>query len=108
MHHQRAAGSERAGATTSAYIVTEAKKRGHRTLEPTAEGEDAYVDEVRRLARLGQRFYAECTPGYYNSEGAAGNRQGFFSDMYGAGPLRFFELLAAWRDEGSMKGLALG
>ena len=26
--------------------------------------------EVRSLARMGQRFYTECTPGYYNSEGA--------------------------------------
>jgi hypothetical protein len=56
---------------------------------------------------MGQRFYAECTPGYYNSEGAAGNRAGFFSDMYGAGPLRFFELLAEWRATGELPGLAL-
>ena len=49
----------------------------------------------------------ECTPGYYNSEGQAGNRRGFFSDMYGAGPLRFFEKLAAWRAAGDLEGLAL-
>jgi len=89
-----------------AYIVSEAKKRGALALEPTAEAEQAYVDEVRSLARMGQRFYAECTPGYYNSEGAAGNRQGFFSEMYGAGPLRFFQLLAEWRADGGMAGLA--
>ncbi len=63
--------------------------------------------EVRSLARLGERFYTECTPGYYNSEGAAGNRKGFFSDMYGAGPLKFFEKLAAWRGTGTLEGLAL-
>jgi cyclohexanone monooxygenase len=90
-----------------AYIVSEAKKRGALALEPTAEAEQAYVDEVRSLARMGQRFYTECTPGYYNSEGAAGNRQGFFSEMYGAGPLRFFQLLADWRADGEMAGLAL-
>ena len=56
-------------------------------LEPTPEAEEAYVQEVRSLARMGLRYYTECTPGYYNSEGQAGNRQGFFSDMYGAGPL---------------------
>jgi len=90
-----------------AYMVAETRSRGAAALEPTAEAEQAYVDEVRSLARLGQRFYAECTPGYYNSEGAAGNRSGFFSDMYGAGPLRFFEVLAAWRAEGTMPGMAL-
>jgi cyclohexanone monooxygenase len=90
-----------------AHMVTEAKARGAQALEPTAEAERAYVDEVRSLARMGQRFYMECTPGYYNSEGAAGNRNGFFSDMYGAGPLRFFEVLAEWRADGSLPGLAL-
>jgi cyclohexanone monooxygenase len=90
-----------------AYMVSEARGRGHQVLEPTVEAEAAYVQEVRDLARLGQRFYAECTPGYYNSEGAAGNRHGFFSDMYGAGPIRFFDKLAAWRSDGRLEGLAL-
>jgi cation diffusion facilitator CzcD-associated flavoprotein CzcO len=89
------------------YMVKAARGAGAKVLEPTAVAEDAYVQEVRSLARMGQRFYAECTPGYYNSEGAAGNRSGFFSDMYGAGPLRFFELLAEWRADGSMPGIEL-
>ncbi len=90
------------------HMVTEARKRGAEVLEPTAEAEQAYVDEIRSLARLGLRFYSECTPGYYNSEGAAGNRQGFFSEMYGLGPIRFFEVLAEWRAKGDLEGLALG
>ena len=90
-----------------AHMVTETKARGAQVLEPTPEAEDAYVQEVRSLARMGQRYYSECTPGYYNSEGQAGNRQGFFSDMYGAGPLVFFEVLKAWRAAGDLKGLSL-
>jgi cation diffusion facilitator CzcD-associated flavoprotein CzcO len=89
------------------YMVKAARERQATVLEPTAEAEDAYVQEVKSLARMGQRFYAECTPGYYNSEGSAGNRSGFFSDMYGAGPLRFFEILAEWRAAGTMPGIAL-
>jgi cation diffusion facilitator CzcD-associated flavoprotein CzcO len=89
------------------YMVTEARARGHATLEPTAEAEQAYVDEVQSLARLGLRFYTECTPGYYNSEGMSGNKGGFFSGMYGAGPLRFFQVLEEWRATGRMEGLAL-
>ena len=87
------------------YMVSEARARGREALEPTPEAEDAYVQEVRSLARMGQRFYTECTPGYYNSEGATGNRAGFFSDMYGAGPLRFFQVLEEWRSKGSLPGL---
>ncbi len=89
------------------HVVSEAQGRGAEVLEPTAEAEEAYVQEVRSLARLGQRFYMECTPGYYNSEGQAGNRQGFFSDMYGAGPLVFFDKLKAWREEGGLAGMTL-
>ncbi|MBS0362618.1 MAG: NAD(P)/FAD-dependent oxidoreductase [Proteobacteria bacterium] len=90
-----------------AYIVSQARDRGVQAVEPTAEAEAGYVQEIRDLARVGERFYRECTPGYYNSEGAAGNRQGFFSEMYGAGPLKFFDVLAAWRADGSLPGMAL-
>ena len=91
-----------------AYMVTESRGRGYGTLEPTAEAESEYVKLIRSLARLGERFYMECTPGYYNSEGAPGNKNGFFSETYGAGSVKFFELLDGWREEGSMKGIALG
>jgi cyclohexanone monooxygenase len=90
-----------------AHIVKEARARGAAVVEPKREAVDAYVEEVRSLARLGTRFYTECTPGYYNSEGQRGNRAGFFSEMYGAGPIRFFALIKEWREEGNLKGLEL-
>ncbi len=89
------------------HMVTQTRALGRKALEPTPDGEFAYVQEVKGLARIGERFYRECTPGYYNSEGAAGNRNGFFSEMYGAGPLRFFEVLEEWRANGRMEGLEL-
>jgi cyclohexanone monooxygenase len=89
------------------YMVSQARERGREVLEPTLEAQDAYVAEVRSLARLGLRFYQECTPGYYNSEGESGNRGGFFSNMYGAGPLKFFEVLDRWRADGHMAGIDL-
>ena len=90
-----------------AYVVSEAKARQKKAIEPTPDGEQSYVEEIHSLARLGTRFYTECTPGYYNSEGAVGNRRGFFSDMYGAGPLKFFELLEHWRADGKLAGMDL-
>jgi cyclohexanone monooxygenase len=88
-----------------AYVVSQVRDRGAAVVEPTEEAEAAYVQEVRSLARMGRRFYEECTPGYYNSEGAKDNRAGFFSDMYGAGPLKFFQVLEGWRATGEMPGL---
>ena len=90
-----------------AWILAEMNKRDKTRVEPTADAETEYVDEIRRLATLGTRFYAECTPGYYNSEGAPGNKSGLFSDMYGGGSIRFFRMLEQWREEGSMQGFEL-
>jgi len=89
------------------YIVTEARKRGATTFEPAPDAVTAYVRDVRNHSTANSRFFMECTPGYYNSEGAAGNRQGFFSETYGAGSLRYFEVLAEWRNAGNLPGLIL-
>ena len=55
-------------------------------------------------AKMGEQFRAECTPGYYNNEGKSGNPNGYFSFAYGAGPLRFFEILKEWRQGGELDG----
>ncbi len=89
------------------YMLEQARERGRRIIEVSQAGEQAYVDEVHRLSHIGERFYQECTPGYYNAEGASERGQGFFSRMYAGGTLRFFDLLDAWRDEGSLRGLEL-
>jgi cation diffusion facilitator CzcD-associated flavoprotein CzcO len=94
-------------AAHAAWLTAECRARGRRVLEATAAGEADYVATIQRLARTGERFYAECTPGYYNSEGAAGNHNGFFSDMFGGGPIEFFQLLADWRADGRMTGIEL-
>ncbi len=89
------------------YMLSRAREAGRAVIEVTAAGEQAYVDEVQRLSRNGERFYEECTPGYYNGEGAPERGEGFFARMYAGGTLRFFDLLDAWRAEGSMAGLEL-
>ena len=90
-----------------AHILQTARDLGTPTVEPTAHAEEDYVQEIAKSANVGARFYAECTPGYYNSEGKRGNRSGFFSDMHSAGAIKFFKLLKDWRDEGSLEGLDL-
>ena len=54
---------------------------------------------------MGAKFYAECTPGYYNGEGQPDSNQGFFSDVHNAGPIIFYEELRQWREQSSMEGL---
>jgi hypothetical protein len=90
-----------------AYLVRAVLDRKGQTIEPTAKAEQDYVDEIGRLSGIHQRFYDECTPGYYNGEGEEGHRSGFFFEMYGAGPIKFFDLLDRWRSAGDLQGMAL-
>lgn len=88
-----------------AYVLDQVRQQGKHTVEVTPEGEQEYVDEIKRLDVSGTRFYRECTPGYYNNEGQERSDNGFFTGMYGGGSIRFFEVLENWRKQGEMKGL---
>ncbi len=88
------------------YLLETANAQDARLIEPTLEGEQGWVDEMADKARLGERFRAECTPGYYNNEGQTGNPNGFFAGAYGAGPIRFFRLLDEWRSTGRAEGMS--
>ena len=86
------------------YILKTVRERGATTTEATAEGEAAWLAEMDSKAKMGEQFRLECTPGYYNNEGQTGNRNSFFEYSYGAGPLRFFEILKDWRASGRLDG----
>ncbi len=88
------------------FLLETAAEQDATKIEPTLEGEQMWVDEMASKARLGERFRAECTPGYYNNEGKTGNPIGFFSGTYGAGPIRFFRLLDEWRNTGRAEGMS--
>ena len=90
------------------YMMTQARDRGVDTVETTLEAEDAWVQEIRRAQSIGRRFYAECTPGYYNNEGKLGSPFGLFAGTYVEGPIRFFKLLDRWREGGDLAGVELG
>ncbi len=89
------------------HILRTTFEQGATIVEATPQAEQAWVDEMQSKARLGEKFRAECTPGYYNNEGQAGNANGFFSSSYGAGPVKFFHILDEWRNAGDLPGCAL-
>ena len=73
-----------------AYIIAEAQSRGATTVEPSQEGQDAWVTTVRELAIDNSAFELSCTPGYYNNEGRGGaeGNGSFLGDFYSPGLLR--------------------
>jgi cation diffusion facilitator CzcD-associated flavoprotein CzcO len=90
-----------------AQVIGEANLRQATTIEPTAEAEAAWVQTILDTARMNLEFRQACTPGYYNGEGKAGQNDGLFAGLYGPGPVKFFELVQARRDDG-MEGLTIG
>ena len=88
------------------YIVKQCIDRQARVVETSQEAEDAWVDEVMKVAVFNRRYLEECTPGYYNNEGQpseAAIRNGF----YGAGSVAFIKILEDWRAKGDLPGLEL-
>jgi cation diffusion facilitator CzcD-associated flavoprotein CzcO len=91
-------------AVHAAAVVAEARERGAKYIEPSAEAVDAWVATIREKAADLYKFQAECTPGYYNNEGMPRAQ----SESYGDGPLAFHELLRTWRASGGMDEVLVG
>jgi cyclohexanone monooxygenase len=89
-----------------AYIMKRCIDANAETVDVEAAAETEWVEEIISLSRLSESFQASCTPGYYNNEGKP-NPKSVQNGSYGAGPVKFFKVLSAWRDEGSMRGLEL-
>jgi cation diffusion facilitator CzcD-associated flavoprotein CzcO len=90
-----------------AHVVGQVLARDARTVEARPAAEEQWCAEVSRTNRIGSKFYAECTPGYYNSEGQVGNPVGLFANTYGLGATAFFQILADWRAAGSLDGVEI-
>jgi len=89
-----------------AYIVKTCGERQVRTIEAAQDAENDWVQTVESLAILRQKFFEECTPGYYNNEGKLSPRAAR-NGPYGAGPIAFVKILEDWRADGGLKGLEL-
>ena len=90
-----------------AYVIAEALARGAQRVEATAEAEAEWCETIAKRGEAFDPTFAEqCTPSYYNSEGKP-DAKSLDRNFFMGGPTEFAELLASWREEGSMKGLEL-
>ncbi len=88
-----------------AQVVKAAAERQAAVIEVTADGEAGWQHAIRDSALNNLQFRMDCTPGYYNGEGKAGQGQGLFDGLYGPGSDAFFALARAWRETGELEGL---
>ena len=92
-----------------AYIIDQAKARNAHSVQPTAEAEAAWVNEIKSLASVAADFFEACTPGYYNNEGQfSRSSSSLFGDVYTPGANAFNALLEEWRAAGACEGLEFG
>ncbi len=94
------------GARHMVYLLKRCFDDKIQTVEPTQQAEDAWVDEVRSLARYNEAFQASCTPGYYNNEGKP-NPKSIQNGSYGKGPNPYFKKMKAWRLDDKLSGLEI-
>jgi cation diffusion facilitator CzcD-associated flavoprotein CzcO len=92
-------------ATHIAHVMAEVKARESRAVEPTREAEAEWVERVTRRTLMSD-YQSACTPGYYNGEGQQGG-QGFLEASDPDGAVRFYEMLARWRQQGDLEGLII-
>jgi cation diffusion facilitator CzcD-associated flavoprotein CzcO len=87
-----------------AHLVKRCLDEGVGALEPTVEAEQGWVENCLSLANARRAFHMECTPGYYNDEGAPSTRMAR-NGFWGGSSVKFLELLADWRADEAMPGL---
>ena len=93
-------------AAHTAHIIATATAKGATRVEATVSAEEAWTGEILTAALDRKQFQEECTPGYYNNEGKVNPQAASFAS-YGKGSPAFFGILARWREEGAMAGLAI-
>ncbi|MFN3212868.1 MAG: flavin-containing monooxygenase [Henriciella sp.] len=91
-------------ADTISTVVAHAEKNEFSRVEPGKAAQDAWVEMV--LSGQGMLIGStECTPGYYNNEGAGLTEKNRHGLGHPGGAKAFFAHIAAWRDSGAFTGL---
>jgi cation diffusion facilitator CzcD-associated flavoprotein CzcO len=89
---------------TIAAVIAHAVAGGFAEVEVTEQAQDAWI----RLLLSGPGLKAlspDCTPGYYNYEGADPGLRGRLRVGYPQGPMAYFAYIDRWRTSGTFDGL---
>lgn len=90
-----------------AYIIKEALARDVTRVEPTLQAQDDWVDLIRSTAIDISFLQHECPPSYFNNDGDTSKNRWYLGESYGPGWDAFEKIVADWREQGDMAGLAL-
>jgi len=89
---------------TIAMMVKHALDNGFKTIEVSKEAEDTWVDLL--MTGPGMMLGSpDCTPGYYNNEGAPIPDSAKYNVGYPAGAAAYFKYINEWRETGKFDGI---
>lgn len=84
------------------------RARGFEEIEPSAEAEEAYIEEIVAGREADVAFHASCTPGYFNNEGMPVKRgKGLTDAVYAGGLFAWVEMVTDWRETQGFAGAEL-
>lgn len=87
-----------------AYVVSKCEQDGVRTIEPTEEAENDWVNTIIEKGQRRKEFLSQCTPGYLNNEGRF-DLKAVRNTVYGGGPLEFLDIVKKWMDNDEFEGM---
>ncbi|KFA70668.1 Atr8, partial [Stachybotrys chartarum IBT 40288] len=90
-----------------AYIIRTCKDRGIKSVEPTANAESKWVQQVVEQGAARRDQMKLCTPGYLNHEGDITEKTDRLYSYNGSGDTKFQIILDKWREEGKLVGLSI-
>lgn len=91
-------------AQTVAQVIAHAESTDATEVEVSADAEAAWVDQLLTNSALFGN--PECTPGYYNNEGALlGEKERRNMGSYPGGAVAYFAYIEGWRQAGQFTGL---
>ena len=90
----------------AAWIIKNALDQGVLSVEPTQEGQDAYLKRFNEVALDLSMILDECTPSYFTNEGEK-EAKWFLFRGWGLGWDDFQAMLEDWRAKGDFDGMAL-
>ena len=88
----------------AAWMVRQALDRSIAAIEPTQEGQDAYVDRFNEIALDLSGILNDCTPSYFTNEGDK-EAKWFLFRGWGYGWDNFQAMLEDWRAKGDFAGM---
>ncbi|WP_395839088.1 flavin-containing monooxygenase [Cystobacter fuscus] len=92
----------------AAYIIGRCLKQGIETVEATEQAQQQWWEVILgSLMKQASFGGVECTPGYFNNEGAPPPPSTMRNAPFSGGTIEFIELLRNWREGDELAGLEL-